>query len=741
MYQPEVPAYTAAVQGSFAYDTTVHRWPTIITQVVDAIYRRSHELSANEALADEGRRIIEEIAGIKYAMSRDRPLEAINAAGTHAEPASTVYDEHISATKPSWFKSDWLFAECYLYRRLFHIFATSEHWSDFDPFAEGKIAALNASGAAIGACAELIENVIASNPAPYTADGALFADLASVSLWGNAIDLSLLTNASDSDIQKLQAVTREQRAAKADHVLVDDTSRAWERIRSLNNGRVDIVLDNAGFEVITDLLLADWLLSLRGPYPRASPQVASDIKSRIGAVRQRVEAAAKAASASTPRLVAVSKLHPPSSLMAAYEQTGQRHFGENYVQELADKANVLPRDIQWHFIGGLQSNKAKVLAAIPNLYAVESVDSQKLATNLEKGIAKAENKSARSGPLRVYIQINTSGETEKSGVPALAEASAEHELVALARHIVLSCPHLRLVGLMTIGALSNSKGSSEENPDFQALVDSRKNLLDVLLADASFVEATKNAELWHGSENITYDDLLAGNLELSMGMSADLEAAVRYGSTNVRIGSDCFGGRTTNAEAGGVRAEEIERVAKEPLVSSVVLHTKNMPWFVSDATNGDIDSVISSLSDPKFVPEAQQGAVKAMAQRWSEHLSSGRMRTSNDVFWTQPLSYGHLPSAAPDLLKELQKAGIVIFKGDLNYRKLTQDAQWPTTTTFEHALGPLAGKINIFALRTCKAEVCVGLLHGQEQKVDAVDPKWRVNGHWAIASYCGLREC
>lgn len=453
--------------------------------------------------------------------------------------------------------------------------------TSFDQFGESKSSALRASGTAVAGCAELLNGILKSSTTPYAADGSLFADLASVSLWGNATDLSLLTNATYADLQQLQAVTREQRASKKESVIVDNTAAAWERIRFLNNGRVDIVLDNAGFEVVTDLVLADWLLSLRGPYPRASDHVADVIECRIGAVRERVQASAKAKGAATPRLVAVSKLHPPSSVMAAYEKTGQRHFGENYVQELAEKAWVLPRDIKWHFIGGLQSNKAKLLAAVPNLYAVESVDSIKLATNLEKGISKDETRAARSGPLRVYIQVNTSGEAEKSGVPALLSPAADHELVKLAKHIVLSCPHLRLTGLMTIGAFANSTETGSDNPDFAALSASRENLLGVLTQDSSFADAVAKADLWHGDERITYDALLGGSLELSMGMSADLEAAVGYGSTNVRIGSDCFGGRTNNAQAGGVRAEEIERVSQVPLVSTVVLHTKNMPWFVS----------------------------------------------------------------------------------------------------------------------------------------------------------------
>lgn len=111
-----------------------------------------------------------------------------------------------------------------------------------------------------------------------------------------------------------------------------------------------------------------------------------------------------------PRLVAVSKTKPVSLLMEAYN-AGQRHFGENYVQEVLEKAPQMPRDVHWHFIGHLQSNKAKALVqSIPNLYSVETVDSQKIANHLNRACEGAE----RDELLKVMVQVNTSGEESKS---------------------------------------------------------------------------------------------------------------------------------------------------------------------------------------------------------------------------------------------------------------------------------------------------------------------------------------
>lgn len=92
--------------------------------------------------------------------------------------------------------------------------------------------------------------------------------------------------------------------------------------------------------------------------------------------------------------------------MEAYS-AGQRHFGENYVQELLEKAPEMPRDVHWHFIGHLQSNKAKALVqAVPNLYSVETVDSEKIANHLNRACEGAR----RDEKLKVMVQLNTSGE-------------------------------------------------------------------------------------------------------------------------------------------------------------------------------------------------------------------------------------------------------------------------------------------------------------------------------------------
>lgn len=171
------------------------------------------------------------------------------------------------------------------------------------------------------------------------------------------------------------------------------------------------------------------------------------------------------------------------------------------VQEMIDKARQLPGDIQWHFIGTLQGNKCKMLAQIPNLYMVETIDSAKKAAILNKACADRET------PLFVMLQINTSGEETKGGI-------SPNDCVDTAKAIVNDCPRLSLKGVMTIGSV-NSSGISP-NPDFELLKRCKESI-----------------------EN----SLQVYGLELSMGMSHDFETAISQGSTNVRVGSLIFGSR------------------------------------------------------------------------------------------------------------------------------------------------------------------------------------------------------
>merc|ERR1712130_216743 len=116
----DIPKYSAARKNSFAYDTTVRRWPTILTQVVDAMFRQCHDLSLSgqDASVVEGKQIIEKISALKYELTHDRALVPLgvqantNALGSSFAPSTALYDSVITSSSPTWFHSDWLFTEC-----------------------------------------------------------------------------------------------------------------------------------------------------------------------------------------------------------------------------------------------------------------------------------------------------------------------------------------------------------------------------------------------------------------------------------------------------------------------------------------------------------------------------------------------------------------------------------------------------------------------------------------------------
>ncbi len=223
------------------------------------------------------------------------------------------------------------------------------------------------------------------------------------------------------------------------------------------------------------------------------------IADQLQAVHARIAAACLAAGRDPAgvQLLAVSKTFGPEAVRAAYA-AGQQAFGENYIQEGVEKIAALAElPLQWHCIGPIQSNKTRLVAG--HFHWAQTVDRLKIAQRL------SEQRPAPLPPLQVCLQVNVDGGATKSGV-------APAELPALAQ-AVAALPRLQLRGLMCI---------PDPQPDFAAM-------------KAMFLRARH-----------LFDDLRAAGLPLdtlSMGMSADLEAAVHAGSTMVRVGTAIFGGR------------------------------------------------------------------------------------------------------------------------------------------------------------------------------------------------------
>lgn len=229
----------------------------------------------------------------------------------------------------------------------------------------------------------------------------------------------------------------------------------------------------------------------------------SSIAQHLQHVQQQIAQAAGQAGRvpSSVQLLAVSKTFGPEAVAEAVA-AGQRAFGENYLQEALDKIAALPAlvpdtPLEWHFIGPIQSNKTRPIAE--HFDWVHSVDRLKIAQRL------SEQRPEELGPLNICLQVNISAEASKSGL-------SPEELPEVAAQVA-QLPRLRLRGLMAIPAPSDEM--KQQRAAFAAV----RGL---------------------------YEQLRAGGLAmdtLSMGMSADLEAAVAEGATIVRVGSAIFGAR------------------------------------------------------------------------------------------------------------------------------------------------------------------------------------------------------
>ena len=228
------------------------------------------------------------------------------------------------------------------------------------------------------------------------------------------------------------------------------------------------------------------------------------ISQNLAQIQQQIESLSAQFQRENVRLLAVSKTKPVSAIEEAI-QAGQKAFGENYVQESVEKIAYFNQqaDLEWHFIGPLQSNKTKLVAA--HFDWIQTVDRLKIAQRL------SEQRPAGKAPLNVLIQINISDEASKSGI-------APEEMLPLAKEIAL-LPNLKLRGLMAIP-------KPEHEPAQQKIALSKmQQLFNRLQTEFEGIDT------------------------LSMGMSDDMAAAIECGSTMVRIGTAVFGARDYGVKA------------------------------------------------------------------------------------------------------------------------------------------------------------------------------------------------
>ncbi|KAM9552557.1 damage-control phosphatase ARMT1 [Salvelinus alpinus] len=267
------PSLSAKVEGSFAYLTVRDRLPTILTRVIDTIHRNKNKFF--EEFGEEGvqaeKRTIGFLSKLRNELLTDKPvlvlcdgLEDTDSWNQYLQRQQRLLDERDPV---SWFKSPWLYIECYMYRRIQEAIWLNPPISDFDVFNESKTQSFfESQQAVISLCTYLQGFNRNMDDLSETQLMEQFHKLLQVSLWGNRCDLSISAGMENS--QKASPI--DSLSDLKSFILVDDSNMVWSALTSAQRpgedgkttpGRVDIVLDNAGFELVTDLVLANFLVS------------------------------------------------------------------------------------------------------------------------------------------------------------------------------------------------------------------------------------------------------------------------------------------------------------------------------------------------------------------------------------------------------------------------------------------------------------------------------------------------
>lgn len=188
------------------------------------------------------------------------------------------------------------------------------------------------------------------------------------------------------------------------------------------------------------------------------------------------------------------------------------------------------------------------------------------------------------------------------------------------------------------------------------------------------------------------------------------------------------------------------------IASTVVVHPKDLPWYVSDVLPVDINDLFAQLQDPSFFvakTEQERADLDFLADKLKSFYSSGKLQVHTNAFWTTHHNYDQITAtgAGKDVWQDMQSASLVVVKGDLNHRRLLSDLVWPRTTPFRTGIQALATSsgLRILTLRTCKADAVVGLPAGREEELERQWVKehgegvnrhaWAHSGRWAVVQF------
>ena len=259
---PPWPAYRGYHEYSFAHATMSERLPTILGKAIDDVIKTLNEQHDEEKIRD----LLACIDRMRALMSELQTNQKLRPIIDDGEADVALWNKAIAKffRGADYMSAPWLFAEAYKYRRLHECFSRSRHWKDYDVFFRQKCDTFSRSSSAVFELSTRFavprEDESIDEAKREQLRKLLFLELTQISLWGNATDLSLLINMTEEDIKQIQSTGGEHLADTEKNILGNDLSRLWELISKVKNGRIDIVLDNAGFELYCDCVFADWLV-------------------------------------------------------------------------------------------------------------------------------------------------------------------------------------------------------------------------------------------------------------------------------------------------------------------------------------------------------------------------------------------------------------------------------------------------------------------------------------------------
>lgn len=280
---------------SFAYDSVIRRWPAILAEAIDDLHRTIVE-TTDESKVQEGKTILQSIVSLRYNIEHNREIERMSAP---KDPKHTVeineYNDELARlagelNTAKWHDMPWLFSECFMYRYVATLFENSTYWQTYDVFFRQKNGTFTKSAKGVAELAvkyrklhgDLQGGEGSASKIDETVLETLFEEFLDICLWGNATDLSLLVTVSLDEIQKLQGSAMVEESKK--NILANDTAKIWNKLYKHRNapGRIDIVLDNSGFELYCDLILALFLLDSKLAssivfHPKCVPWFVSDV--------------------------------------------------------------------------------------------------------------------------------------------------------------------------------------------------------------------------------------------------------------------------------------------------------------------------------------------------------------------------------------------------------------------------------------------------------------------------------